>query len=176
MGKKLTKGEWAQVRELAEGGKSDSWLEDEFGVDKNTIRQRRFADKQKGDPWLTPKEMEIRARQEALARMFQNKSNGGTGEGETSEVLTVSESELSQLREETPGIIAKKTAELLLGSFPILQLPRTIPEFKALFSVFMQAAGLDKQQGPTVNIGMAWGSGSSPKDIPVKVIHVPVEK
>jgi hypothetical protein len=158
----LSKDEWKKVRKDAEGGMLDIDLSKKWKVSRESIRKHRFDDKERGDPWMTLKELELRARQEELTKHFQSKGNAGTGGSGAVELVTVSKEELATLKENIPAQVAKKSSELLLQSFPILKMPTNIKDFKTMFQVFMQAAGLDKQGGGVaiqIN-GMAWESGA----------------
>jgi hypothetical protein len=162
MGAVLSKENWAKLRAEAEAGAADPELSQKWKVSREAIRKHRYDDDKKGDTWKTPKNLELIARQEELAKHFQNKGNAGVGSGAGEQLVTVTQEELSILKETIPAQVAKKSSELLLSSFPLLKMPTNIKDFKTMFQVFMQAAGLDKQGGGVaiqIN-GMAWESGA----------------
>lgn len=166
-GVKLDKAGWATLRGLAEQGKTDEWLEAEFGVPANTIRQHRWADRKRGKPWLTPKFKQEQEEAERLKKSMKNLKNDGLKkqteepENQTETALQiVSPGEIAQLKEQVPGIIAKGVSELLLAALPTMPPPKDWSEFKTLHSIFRDSAGLNQSSGGIAIQfnGMDWSS------------------
>lgn len=178
----LSKDEWKTLRELAESGKDDQWLSDEFGISCNTIRQKRFADKRRGKPWLTPKEVEKKAAIDRIEKAYSNLKNGEKPKtddeegGEKTGLEKVSPSELAHIRDHIPGVIAKQFGSLLLASLPTLPPPKDITEFNVYHNIFRKAASLDGAGGVAIQInnnGMQW---SSSKEVEKPIVLVKAEK
>jgi hypothetical protein len=171
MAGKLSKEQWASLRKKAEAGESDASLEAEFGILANAIRQKRFADKERGDPWKTPKMEELERRKKELEASFKKLGNAGSGK-DALELATVSPAELARIKEEIPAHVGKKLGQLLLASLSTLPVPRSIGDFNTMFNAFRKAMGLDQQVGGGINIaissGMNWSSqGQAEKPIVV---------
>lgn len=145
---------------MAEKGVTDEVLEREFGVDKNAIRQRRFNDKKKGSPWITPKELELEERKKALERHFKGKKNSGTEGGGGMDLVPVTDQEMVQLRDENPKLFARKIGSLLLEGLALLKIPTSAQEWVSLHNAYRKALGMDQGGGVNVLIGsgMNWSS------------------
>jgi hypothetical protein len=171
MAGKLSKEQWASLRKKAEAGESDASLEAEFGILANAIRQKRFADKRRGDPWITPKEIDLEHAKKALERHFKGLTNAGKKGDVGEELAPVSSAELASIREDTPAKLAKWASGMLLASLGLIRPPTNVTELKTLSNFFRENAGLN-QQGGGINIaigsGMNWSSqGQAEKPIVV---------
>ena len=67
------KVDWNEIRKASELGMTDKEISEEYGVLQESIRKRRFDSKKKGQPWLTGKELKMRAAIEHAKREAEAK-------------------------------------------------------------------------------------------------------
>lgn len=162
---KLSPAVWAEIQQASEAGMEDSELSSAFGVSRMAIRQRKSR-----EGWLTPRKIQEQAmieKAKAQAKVMDNSSavTSVTGTG-------LSAARLAELKEQTPLLIATKTAELIAQAFErgLVQAPKSLGELAIASKVFRTNAGLDQQAGTVVQIGMQWG-GSSPQQAPTLIFE-----
>lgn len=168
----LTQSEWDEVAKAAECGMSDDDLAAEFGIPKNTIRQRRFADKKKGKPWLTPKELSLAAEIEELKAKSKVAGNGLTSLTDGPSALGIASAKLAKLKEEAPLFIAERVFELIQNSLNggLLTAPKSWKELSSATSILGAQIGQNKSAAPNVTIGMKWGSKPPTGEGPIVVV------
>lgn len=169
----LTPEDWHELRQAAQGGMSDSDLALTYNISKNTIKQKRWADKKRGDTWLTPKEVRIASEIEEVKRKNRTTENGLTNlTGETSALATLS-SKLAKMKEEAPVYIAEKVLDLIKKGLDgnLIPAPKSAKDLSTLAGVFGNMVGINKGGGMVIQVGGAAWNSSQAHEKPVIVVQ-----
>ncbi len=171
----LTPEDWHELRQSSQGGMSDEDLAAVYSISKNTIRQKRWQDKQNGDPWLTPKEIRLAAEIEELKKKNKTVGNHLTNLTEAPSAMANIAAKLAKLKEETPLAIAEKTSALILEGLQNLIAPKGWKEMSIASKIFSDSVGLNKGGGMVIQVGGAAWQGSAQGEKP-RIVTIQAEE
>lgn len=161
MGKaKLSKGEWAEIKEMVESGGSIPQIAREWDLEPNAIHQRAHREK-----WKTPKKVVremLRMESDKIIAALSSEKACQIVKGQAEVSLTEAAQRLGKIRDEMPVEIAENLTVRIRHALTTLPAITNWKEFSTAVNILAEMIGMKKQSVPVVNVGMDWGKSRRP--------------
>lgn len=141
--------DWQEIRKASEQGVSDVALEEQYGVPRNAIKQRRFR-----EDWITPAKLAEAAEIASIKAKRSNRVTDVTGKQKSPSALAVTAENLGEKAAAYSLKVFEAASKLAQKGLKELPIPDDWKSFNVADQVVRRAAGLDKPQTAVqVNLG-----------------------